>query len=191
MDEPLYLNREEAAQAIGKSLPYLDKLIREAGSHFVHQMGGNGVPYQIDAAKLTAYLTSRAVAEEEEAQRRAQRVTQMEIELTGGSANLGGGDGAVLAVDHRLKLWNEQKVLDGLRKSRGELVEVAAAEQAHERRLKFIAAFLRGLPDILGRRLNWDPETVIECADAVEAVQERLARELMEGRFLDDGPVAA
>ncbi len=188
MDEPLYLNREQAAEAIGVTPPTLDKLIRRAGEHFVHKRGSNGDPYQIDSDKLKAFVLAERLAEDEEKQRNRERVQQMEIELTGGSSVAGSENGAGLAVDHRLKLLNEARLSDAIRKERGELVEVARAEQAHERRLRFIADFLRSLPDILGRRLNWDAATVVECADTVEAVQERLARELMEARFLDDGP---
>jgi phage terminase Nu1 subunit (DNA packaging protein) len=184
-EAPIFLTREEAAALHKVSLPTLDRWIRSGGEQFVAEWGGNGRPYKIDPEKLRAWRECRATEEADEERRRQARLAQMEMELVGGNAGEGGASGGMLSAEQRIKLWQEQLLANKVRRERGELVEVGRAEQAYENRLKLVADFLRGLPDVLARRLGWDAETTAACAESVEAIQERLARMLMEERFLD------
>jgi excisionase family DNA binding protein len=180
--EPLLLSREEAAETFSVSLPTVDRWIRSGGDSFVAEYGGNGRPYRIDAAKLKAWREGR-VAEEAEIERQRQaRRQQLEMELTGGAV---GAAESELSAEQRLKVWQSELMADKLRRERGELVEVSRAEQAYEERLKLIADFLRSLPDALGRRLGWDVETTMLCAETIEGLQERVARMLIDERFLN------
>lgn len=188
--EPVYLSRDEAAQVFNVSLPTIDRWIREAGDRdghaFVVEFGGNGRPYRIDATKIRSWREGRVAGEQEEERRRKEMLAQLEMDLLGGEVAPGEAGGNALTVDQRTKLWNEQIILNKLRREREELVERSRAEAAAERRLKFLADFFKGLPDILARRLGWDAAVTAECAAQVEVVQERLARMLIDGDHLDD-----
>lgn len=180
--EAILLTRDEAAALHRVSLPTIDRWIRAGGDQCVIEWGSNGRPYQIDPEKLKAWRECRAAEAEDADRRRQERLKQMEMDLLGGTP--GGGEMS-LSAEQRIKLWQEQLLANKVRRERGELVEVGRAEQAYEARIKLVADFLRGLPDVLARRLGWDPETTAACAETVEAAQERLARMLMEERFLD------
>jgi excisionase family DNA binding protein len=183
VSEPLILSREEAARVMGVSLPTIDKWIRDDGTAFVEEFGGNGRPYRINAEKLKAWRDGRVIEEEKAEEKRRELLNQLEIQFTGGAVSPGESGG--LTADHRIKLLNEQLLHHKVRRERGELVEASRAELAHETRLKLVADFLRGLPDVLARRMSWDPNTTKACAEQIEGLQERLARTLMEERFLD------
>jgi hypothetical protein len=165
------------------SLPTIDRWIKDSGTAFVEQFGGNGRAYQIDARKLRAWREGRILEEKHAEERRQQQLSQMELTFSGGAAPA--GEGVALTVDHRKKLIEEQLALLKLQQQRGELVEISRVELAHETRMKLVADFLRGLPDNLARKLAWDVEATKACAEAIEGMQEILARSLMETQFLD------
>jgi phage terminase Nu1 subunit (DNA packaging protein) len=181
-EAPLYLTRQEAAEAFKVSLPTLDRWIRDGGDRFIAERGGNGQAYQIDAGKLRAYLDAREVEEAEAARQRQEKIRQFELSLLGGEA--AGESG--LTADQRIKLHQEQLLAMKVRRERGELVEVARAEKAYERRMQLVADFMASMPDNLARRLNWDAATTEACAEAVDAFREGLAQMLMNENFLDD-----
>jgi len=187
--EPLYLSREEAAELHKVSLPTVDRWIKSGGDAFIAEHGGNGRPYKIDADRLKAWRECR-LAEEAAAQtKRHALLQQHELALIGGATGPGAADGSAstggLSADQRIKLWQEQLLQNKLRRERGELVEADQAERAYEERMKLIVDFLRGLPDVLARRLAWDAATTEICAEVVEGIQENLARMLMEESLLD------
>lgn len=186
--DKLYLTREEAADLHKVSLPTIDRWIRSGGDQFVEEHGGNGKPYRIDADRLRAWRECIAVEEAEEAKRRQALLAQHELALAGGANGSGAQDGTAstggLSADQRIKLWQEQLLQNKLRRERGELVEAAAAEREYEERMKLVADFLKGLPDVLARRLGWDADTTGMCEQVVEGLQEKLARMLMEETLL-------
>jgi len=181
-EAPLTLTREEAAEAFKVSLPTLDRWIRDGGDRFVVERGGNGRPYQIDPVKLRTYLEARETEEAEAARKRNERIAQLQMELIGGAVD---GDDR-LTADQKIKAHQAELLAVKLRQTRGELVEVARAERALERRLKFVADFMARMPDTLARRLNWDAATTELCAAEVSTFCEHLANELMHGDFLAD-----
>jgi hypothetical protein len=181
-EEPLYLTREEAAQAVNVSLPTMDRMIRAAGDLFVVEYGSNGRPYKIDAAKLKAYRSQREAEDAAAEERHKERVRQVELELIGGEAR---GE-STLNAEQRKKVWDEQLTLNKLRQQRGELVELSRAEHAYERRIMYINQFMIGLPDTLARLLNWDSNTTKVCTEQMETIRRTLALELSERSFLDD-----
>jgi excisionase family DNA binding protein len=187
--ERLFLTREEAAELHKVSLPTIDRWIKSGGDAFVAEHGGNGRAYRIDAEKLKAWRECRAIEEQKEAEQRRALLAQHELALTGGATGPGGAAGTAsagaLSADQRIKLWQEQLLQNKLRRERGELVEAALAEHAYEERMKLVVDFLRGLPDVMQRRLGWDAATTEICAEVVEGIQENLARMLMEEGLLD------
>jgi hypothetical protein len=181
-EEPLHLTREEAASAIGVSLPTMDRLIRAGGDRFVVEVGSNGRPYKIDAAKLKAYRQERVEEDAAAELRHKERLRQVEMDLLGGEALGESG----LSAEQRKKVWDEQLTLNKLRRERGELVELSRAERAYERRIMYVNQFMIGLPDTLARLLNWDPATTKVCVEQMETIRRTLALELSERNFLDD-----
>lgn len=186
--ETLYLTREEAAELHKVSLPTIDRWIKLGGDQFVAEAGGNGRAYKIDAERLRAWRECRVIEEQEEEKKRRALLQQHELALVGGQTGEGGQTGAAssggLSADQRIKLWQEQLLQNKLRRERAELVETAAAERAYEEHMKLVADFLKGLPDVLARRLGWDPTTTQICEQTVEGLQEKLARMLMEEGLL-------
>jgi hypothetical protein len=175
--ETVYLTREETAKAFNTSVITLDKWIEDGGDRFVVQYGGNGRPYQIDPLKLKDYLQAREAEERDREETKRKAIAQLELDAVGGET-WGGADQG-LTTDQRKALWQEQILLNKVRKERGELVEAGAAEREYELRISLIGDFMRGMPDALAKRLGWDGETIAACRSMVDAMQERLARRLM------------
>jgi hypothetical protein len=175
--ETVYLTREETAKAFNTSVITLDKWIEDGGDRFVVQYGGNGRPYQIDPLRLKDYLRAREIEERERDEAKRKAIAQLELDAVGGENWAGDNQG--LTTEQRRALWQEQILLNKVRKERGELVEAVAVEREYEIRISLIADFMRGMPDAMAKRLGWDGETLAACRSMVDAMQERLARRLM------------
>lgn len=192
-DGPL-LNLDETLKALRqtrfdiKSPQKLKALIDEArptegqDPHpFVSEWGANGRQYRIDFGRLVSHLDERERLAEEAEQRRRAEVAQIQMPLIGGEAR---GE-HVIPADVRLDFARAESAMNKVRRERGELVEADRVEAADLLRMKFVATFLQGLPDYLGKRLpDLSPQAIAEVVVVVDEFQERLARFLMDGNIL-------
>lgn len=165
------LNRDELAQAMGVSLPTVDRWVRDGCP--VMQRGGNGRPYAFDLGQVKAWRDGIVMEEQADERRRRELIAQQELEL------LGGVDDGLTAKDRRA-VMEAELVTNKVRRERGELVESAEVNLMLERLFRTIANNLQLIPSRLEKRLQLSPSVVAELQSAIDDIQEGVARELME-----------
>lgn len=168
VDKSNWRTLEETAHFFGVTQPTARSWIRHGCP--VEEEGGNGRAYQLDLAKVAAWRQALEAEKVKAEEGKAERDSQLRLELLGGDALTAGDGGAArpMTAKERADFTTAEVARVKLAQLRGELVNAEAAQLEVTRAVATLRDQIRTLPDVLAGRLNLDDATVNELARTLD-----------------------